>query len=117
MRKLFVLLAMFMPFGLAFSQTYGEITGQVTDPSGALLQNARVALKNTATNATRDTMTNTQGIYDFPAIVPATYSVKVDVSGFAGQERTNINVEVQQSARVDFALDGFSPLRNRSALG
>lgn len=104
MRKVFILLAMLMPFGLCFSQTFGEITGQVTDPTGAIVPKAAVTVTNTAINATRNTTTNDQGIYDFPDIIPAIYSVKVQVTGFAPQEHTNVTVQVQQSVRVDFAL-------------
>ena len=104
MKKLLVVVAFCVPIGLLSGQTFGEITGVVTDPTGAIVPNAAVKVTNAATNATRNTTTNSQGIYDFPDIIPATYSVIVNASGFARQERTNVAIQVQQTARVDFGL-------------
>ncbi|HEX4164866.1 MAG TPA: TonB-dependent receptor [Bryobacteraceae bacterium] len=104
MKEILIALAMCLPVGVASAQTFGAITGHVNDPSGAVVPNATVTVTNMATNASRNTTTNTQGIYAFPDIIPATYSVKVTASGFAPQERTNVVIEVQQTARVDFAL-------------
>ena len=90
--------------GIASAQTGGEITGEVRDPSGALVPNASVTVTNIATNVARLTTTNTAGIYSFPGLTPGMYNVKVVVAGFATVVRTNIELQVQQTARVDFAL-------------
>src|ERR1700761_6071461 len=111
MRKVLLVLALCLPFVPASAQTFGEITGQVVDPSGAVVPNAPVSIVNAATNATRNTTTNTQGIYDFPDIIPATYSVKVQATGFGAQERTNVTIQVQQTARIDFALTVDKPVK------
>ncbi len=65
---------------------------------------AAVASTNTATNASRNTVTNNEGIYSFPALNPGTYQVKVESAGFSPTVRSNIVLQVQQTARVDFAL-------------
>ena len=78
MRQLFVLLGLVMPIGVASAQTFGEITGEVTDQSGAIAPNASVTATNTATNGARTTLTNASGIYSFPAMVPGPYQVKVE---------------------------------------
>ena len=104
MRQLILLLGLTLPIGLASAQTFGEITGNVRDPSGAVVPNASVAVTNAGTNATRNTVTNTEGIYSFPALNPGTYQVKVESQGFQPTVRSNVVLQVQQTARVDFAL-------------
>src|SRR6202040_778664 len=88
----------------ALAQTSGSITGEVKDQSGAIAPNAAVTATNTKTNVARSTATNAAGIYSFPDLTPGTYEVKVAASGFATIVKTNIELQVQQTARVDFAL-------------
>ena len=56
----------------AFSQTFGEITGEVRDSSGAVIGGANVTIINAGTNAARTTATNDAGVYSFPALNPGT---------------------------------------------
>jgi len=90
--------------GIASAQTGGEITGEVRDPSGALVPNASVTVINTATNAARLTTTNTSGLYSFPDLTPGVYNVKVVEAGFDTVVKANVELQVQQTLRVDFAL-------------
>ncbi len=90
--------------GIASAQTGGQITGEVRDPSGALVPNASVTVTNTATNVARTTITNTAGLYSFPDLTPGVYDVKVVLAGFASVVKTKVELQVQQVARVDFAL-------------
>ena len=89
---------------VAFAQTFGEITGEVTDPSGAVAPNVAVTATNTGTNVPRSTVTNDAGIYSFPNLNPGPYQVKVVASGFETAIRSNIDLQVQQTARIDFTL-------------
>ena len=105
MRKLFVSLALLCAIaGLAPAQTLGEITGEIHDPSGAIAANAQVTATNTATNLSRSTVTNNAGIYSFPGLLPGMYQVKVTAPGFDTVVKTNIELQVQQTARIDFSL-------------
>src|SRR5438105_2238252 len=88
----------------AFSQTLGEITGQVTDSTGGAVPGARITAANLGTNATRDAVSNDAGIYSFPALQPGVYSLRVEKTGFKTVTRANIQLEVQQNARIDFEL-------------
>jgi len=90
--------------GIASAQTGGAITGEVRDQSGALVPNATITVTNTATNVARTTTTNTAGLYNFPALVPGPYQVKAQAAGFATAVASNIELQVQQTARVDLAL-------------
>lgn len=87
----------------AVSQTFGDISGQVRDQSGAALPAARVTATNTGTNASRNTITNDQGIYTFPSLTPGSYTVRVEKPGFK-QATTTLELQVQQSARADFEM-------------
>jgi hypothetical protein len=85
------------------AQTGGEITGEVTDPSGAIMPAVTVTATNTGTNVARSTVTNSAGLYSLPDLTPGKYQVKAVSKGF---ETTAVNLElqVQQTARIDFHL-------------
>ena len=87
-----------------FSQTFGEITGVVTDPSGAVLVSATVRVTNPQTNLTRIVTTNNAGNYAFPALLPGVYNVRAEMQGFQAEIRSGVELQVQQTARIDFQL-------------
>lgn len=87
-----------------FGQTLGDVAGTVQDPQGAPVAGANVTITNAATNAARTTTTNGEGIYTFPALVPGTYSIKVDKTGFKTSNQSNIELQVQASIRVDVTM-------------
>src|SRR5436190_1557702 len=87
-----------------FGQTFGEITGVVTDPAGAVVVGAAVTVSNPATNLTRTATTNNAGNYTFPSLLPGVYSVKAEMAGFQGEIRGGVELQVQQVARIDFQL-------------
>src|SRR5258706_933239 len=105
MRNLLLILGLLcVTVSAASAQTVGEITGEVKDPSGANAPNAVVTATNTATNVVRSTVTNSAGVYSFPGLTPGIYNVKASAPGFQTVVKTNIELQVQQTARVDFTL-------------
>lgn len=103
--RMFAMLVLFLCLaGLASAQTLGEISGEVRDPSGAVIGGAKVILTNVATNAVREAVTNDSGIYSFPALTPGTYQMRVEREGFKAVSRANVEVQVQQNSRIDFEL-------------
>ena len=91
--------------GLTLSgQTVGEITGQVGDPSGAGVPNSVLTLTNTTTNAVRQATSNEQGLYTFPSVPPGIYNIKVEHPGFKTTTSNNVEVQVQQTVRLDLTL-------------
>jgi hypothetical protein len=93
-------------FGLPLAgQTLGEITGRVSDPSGAGVPGANLTLVNTSTNAIRQAVTSDDGFYDFPSVPPGVYTLRTEHSGFKTATSTSVTVQVQQSVRLDFTLE------------
>jgi Carboxypeptidase regulatory-like domain len=86
-------------------QTFGEITGRVSDPSGAGVPNSTITLTNTSTNAVRQAQTGSDGIYSFPSLPPGTYSVRTEHAGFKSAMSNNVEVQVQQTVRLDLTLE------------
>jgi Carboxypeptidase regulatory-like domain len=104
-RKLLLLAGLLLPVTILLAQTAGEITGEVTDPSGASAPNATITATNKDTNVARTTQTNSVGVYSFPAMIPGSYEVKAAAAGFDTVVKTGIQLQVQQTARVDFTLN------------
>src|SRR5579862_9773087 len=104
MRIAFFVGAMFVLSVAGFAQTAGQITGQVTDASDAIVVGATVTLTNSQTNVARTTTTNGAGDYTFPAIPPGVYNVKAEMPGFKAEVRENVELQVEQIARIDFHL-------------
>src|SRR5260370_546747 len=76
----------------SFGQTFGQITGVVSDSSGSILVNAKVTVTNPQTNLTRDTTTNAAGNYIFPNLLPGLYNVRAEVQGFQSGLRNAIEL-------------------------
>jgi hypothetical protein len=88
----------------AFGQTFGEITGRLSDSSGAGVPGAAITLTNVSTNAIRSTETTTAGDYTFPSVPPGVYNLKAEHSGFMAATSNNVQVQLQQSVRLDIVL-------------
>ncbi len=75
----------------------------VVDESGGSIGGASLSAINQATNAVRTTVSNEAGVYAFPALPPALYTIRAEADGFRAAVRT-VEIQVQQSARLDFTL-------------
>src|SRR5438270_14057173 len=79
--------------GTATAQVlYGTLTGNVTDPSGAVVPNTKVEALNTLTGAARTTTSDTNGVYRFADLQPGNYKVTITAAGFATTVETDIAV-------------------------
>ena len=81
----------------------GAIQGTVTDPTGALVPNAKVTIKEPATGYQKVLTTTSAGIYVAAGLVPGTYTVRVDATGFSASMR-QVVVQVGESVNGDFKL-------------
>ena len=82
----------------------GSIRGTVTDQSGAAVENARVVLTGVETGETRETTTNSEGIYVFSELRPVTYQVSVEAQGFQKTTITDFKVAVQVTHSLNIEL-------------
>src|SRR5690348_9040484 len=81
----------------------GAVRGTVTDPSGAVVANAKVTLTNEATGLSTTAVTAGDGTYTFSPVKIGPYTVTAEAGGFR-QTTTHLTVNVQQQARADFQL-------------
>jgi hypothetical protein len=89
---------------MAVAQQSSAINGAVTDPSGAAIQNASVALTNTAQGTSITVSTNSAGEYSLPGLDAGTYNLQITAPGFEKFEATGIVVRVSRKERVDAQL-------------
>jgi carboxypeptidase family protein len=81
----------------------GDIAGTITDPSGAVVPNATVTLKNNGTGQTQTTTTNSSGTYRFSLLPPAQYTVTAAATGFQNVEKA-VTVAVGQASQLNLQL-------------
>ena len=77
----------------------------VKDQSGAAIANAQVELTSVSTGVVRKTATNTDGIYNFPSVVPGEYSMQASATGFSAVSQPPVTLQVGQTATFDFHLN------------
>jgi len=81
------------------------LLGTVTDTTGAVVAAAKVTITETLTGASRTSVTNESGNYEFPSIPPGLYEVLVENPGFKKQARRDVEVTVNSTVRVDLRLE------------
>src|ERR1700693_1684810 len=99
----FVMLATFMVNAQGVGSS-GEITGTVTDSSGAVLPKANVAVVEAQTGLKRTAVTHGTGQFRIPGLAPPTYDVSAELPGFATEIRRAVTVSVGQTVISDFKL-------------
>jgi len=104
--SLALLAALALTAGQVRAQTAGSgtITGTVTDPSGAVVPKALIALRNADTGFDRKTETSDAGIYVATFLPPGHYEVHVTKPGLTGVVRTDLVLQVGQTMSVDFQM-------------
>ncbi|MGH9512213.1 MAG: carboxypeptidase regulatory-like domain-containing protein [Terriglobales bacterium] len=91
---------------------YGSLTGNVTDPSGAVIAGAQVTALEVQTGVTQAAATDPSGIYRFTALLPGTYKVTISAAGFANQETPGVIVRGNEIARVNAQLTVANATQN-----
>ncbi len=81
-----------------------SISGQVIDPSGALVKNVQITLTNDLTNTVLKARTNGVGIYSLPFVAPGKYILHAEVIGFSPYTQTGITVTTAQNLELDFRI-------------
>lgn len=92
-----------VPASKAQSEHAG-VSGRVTDPSGAIIADAEVEIRNVETNLSVNTRTNQDGLYSIPSLHPGQYLINVRKPGFKSVTVTELTLNVQDNVVRNFAL-------------
>jgi hypothetical protein len=82
----------------------GTLSGTITDPSGAVVANAQVVIKNSATGVTTSVTTNADGFYSAANLLPGEYEVAVSATGFNTEIKKGITINVGSQPVFNLAL-------------
>ena len=85
-------------------QVTATITGRVTDPTGAAVSGAKVTATSVERGIPYTATTNSEGYYNLPNLLVGTYNVKVEATGFQTATQSNVNLQMNQVGKMDFAL-------------
>ena len=100
-----LLILTFAAFPLSYGQsTFGTIIGTVTDPSGAVIANAKVDIQEQATGVARSMSTDATGTYRFLNLDAGTYAIEVSSTNFAGKKNPAVILQARETVRSDFQL-------------
>ncbi len=81
--------------------TRGSISGLVVDESGAAIPGATVTITETETNVRTSAQTEPDGLFLMAGLLPGSYSLRVQASGFEALVRTNLNLTAGQRLAVE----------------
>jgi hypothetical protein len=88
-----------------YAQVSGAtLAGTVTDASGAVIANAKVSIRNTATDVTRDVTTDSSGLYSAPNLLPGIYDITVIAPGFSTSVQTGLTLTVGATQALNVSL-------------
>ncbi len=95
-----------LSFGtLMLAQTStGTLQGQVRDATGAAVPDAKVTVTNSRTGVSNERLSNAEGRYVLPYLLPGDYNIAVEKAGFRKFTRSNVKVDVQQVRTIDVEL-------------
>src|SRR6267154_1606134 len=91
--------------GIRAQSSTTSIHGTVTDKSGASMSGANITLTNPEQALTRQMNSGPAGEYEFVALPPGTYTLRVEAAGFRKFEQTHLQLLVNSPATVDVKLD------------
>jgi hypothetical protein len=89
---------------LSAQTSYGSIAGTVTDATGGAISDAQVTITNVASGEKRVQTTGPDGLYNFVNLVPGTYKIEAEKTGFKHITHPDVIVQVEQTARIDITM-------------
>src|SRR6516165_6144692 len=96
-----LVLAFSLPARLNAQVVGANLSGTITDPSGAVVPNAQIAIKNTATGVVRTVTSNVDGVYSVPNVQPGDYEVTATAAGFnAATTKLTLTVGADQALNL-----------------
>ena len=85
-------------------QVTATISGRVTDPSNAAVSGAKVSATSVERGIAYPATTNAEGYYNLPNLLVGDYNVRVENAGFQTATQSNITLQMNQVAKLDFQL-------------
>src|SRR3954467_5757519 len=86
-------IAMMLVYAAGAQTTTATLGGVVADPTGAVIPNATVLVKNEATGDTRTSVSNGAGVFSFSAVPTGNYNVSITAQGFKEFQQKSIHVD------------------------
>lgn len=99
-----LLFAVLLAWPAAAQEQRGSIVGLIKDSSGAVLPGVTVTASSPSMPGVQTTITDATGSYQFPALLPGTYTVKAELQGFTSAQSENVYLRLGQVLKVDLAL-------------
>lgn len=87
------------------AQTAGQISGRITDATGAVVPGASITVRSTQRGTARTTASNEFGYYSVQLLEPAIYGITVQSAAFKTVTRSGIKLDVNESTQLDFVLE------------
>jgi hypothetical protein len=81
-----------------------KVSGEVSDESGALVPNATVTISSSERQTSNKVVTDSDGRYSFPNLVPGSYDLEVTATGFRSYAQHGITLVANETVRVDAKL-------------
>src|SRR6267143_2009997 len=82
-----------------------SLNGHVKDPTGAVIPGVVVSAINQATNVSRSTVSNNEGIYSLPGLLPGMYRLNATFAGFRTLNREGVELRVGDRVSVDLVME------------
>ncbi|WP_263366441.1 TonB-dependent receptor [Edaphobacter bradus] len=103
---LFLMCVIFFGFSLQLAAQIdrGGVAGTVRDPSGAVVAGAQLTLTNEATGISEKARASSSGTYVFEAVLPGTYTLRVEARGFGTYIANGLQVHIQSVITADVQL-------------
>ena len=98
------LIVIFLGTCIAYSQSTTSLRGVITDPSGGVIPETAITMTSTENGLVRRTVTDANGVYNFPQVAPGTYRLMAEKTGFAKMTRSDITLLVNTPSTLDLAM-------------
>src|SRR2546429_435570 len=99
-----VLLLLICGISLQAQGIFATLTGVVSDPSGSVVANAKIVLRDAVSGSARDTVTNGEGYYTFASVPVGTYTLTAEAPGFQAYKADHIRLGGGEKRNVNISL-------------
>ena len=95
----------FLSAALLWASVGGSISGTVKDPSGRVVPDAQVTVRQMSTGLAYKTHSDSKGYYTFPVLPVGQYELDVQATGFSGYQRNNVALDTNAAITLDVSLE------------